>query len=506
MPRNSFGLTGLGATSKLFFIASQPARRRRFSDPGRAVSIVRLTQTPEMTIRSASYRCLGTLVLIIFAVFPHAQAQLRQFPDREQLLNGLNVLYWLRPGDANVFFKLRLNSGAAFDLAGKSGMMALLGDAFFPDPATREYVTEELGGRLEVSTTHDAIEVTVSGRAAEMERLVELLRNAILTLNLSPENIAKLREARIARLTKVPASASQIADRAVAVRLFGSFPYGQSPEGTGESVAKVDRADLMFAQERFLHSDNATLAVIGGVDKARLLRALRQLLGPWQKSDRRVAQTFRQPNPPDDRILLINQAGTNNAEIRLAVRGLARSDRDTIVASVLAQIARDRWQAAVPELSSVVVQHESHALPGRVIFAATVPTGAAAKALTGAQDIMKGLSENGASAAEFERARNTVLAETGKGTGELDLLADAWLDSETYRIPLATTVANEIGRISAADIQRVATRLFAGAAQARVVVGDADQLRSALGSKVEIRGDQPAGKSTSDPSIPTRKP
>ncbi|MGZ8846061.1 MAG: M16 family metallopeptidase [Pyrinomonadaceae bacterium] len=458
-----------------------------------------------MTIRSTSYRCLFTF-LLIFTTFLPAPAQTSQSPDREHLLNGLNVFYWQRPGDSDVLLKLRIHSGAAFDLAGKSGTMALLGDAFFPDPATFEYVNSELGGRLEVSTNYDAIEVTLSGKAAQIERLVELLRNAIITLNLSPENVAKLREARIARLTKVPVSPSQIADRAVALRLFGAFPYGQTTEGTAETVAKVVRADMMFAQERFLHSDNATLAVIGGVEKARLLRALRQLLGPWQKSDRNIAATFRQPGAPDDRILLINQTGMNNAEVRVAVRGLARSDRDAGVTSILAQIARDRWQAAVPELSSASVRSEAHALPGMIIFSAGVPPTAAAKALAGAQDVMKTIAENGVSPAELERTRNLLLAEMGKSVGELDSVASAWLNSETYKTPLTANAANEIGRLSIADIQRVATRLFAGAAQAKVVVADADQVRSSLGAKVEIRDDRQAEKPKADPQTPTKKP
>ena len=458
-----------------------------------------------MTIRSTSYRCLF-IFLLIFATFLAAPAQTFQSPDREQLLNGLNVFFWQRPGDADVLMKLRIHSGAAFDLAGKSGMMALLGDAFFPDPATFEYVTTELGGRLEVSTNYDAIEVTISGKAAQVERLVELLRNAIITLNLSPENVAKLREARIARLTKVPASPSQIADRAVALRLFGAFPYGQNADGTAETLAKVERADLMFAQERFLHSDNATLAVIGGVEKARLLRALRQLLGPWQKSDRSVAATFRQPGAPDDRILLINRTGMSNAEIRVAIRGVSRSDRDAAAASILAHIARDRWQAYVPELSSVGVRNETHALPGMIVFSASVPPVAAAKAIAGAQDVMKTIAEKGVSAAELDRARNLLLAEMGKSLGELDSLATVWLNSETYKTPLTTNAANEIGRLSVADIQRVATRLFSNAAQAKLVVADADQLRTSLGGKVEIRDDRQPEKTKADPQTPTKKP
>ena len=43
-------------------------------------------------------------------------------PQADQLLNGLRILLWSRPGDQTVVLKLRIHSGAAFDTAGKAGM------------------------------------------------------------------------------------------------------------------------------------------------------------------------------------------------------------------------------------------------------------------------------------------------------------------------------------------------------------------------------------------------
>ena len=275
-----------------------------------------------------SYFHYSICLLLVSLICVRAGAQTFPEPEQEQLLNGLKVVFWQRPGDANVLLKLRINSGAAFDLAGKDGTMTLLGDVLFPDPATREYVTEQLGGQLVVSTNYDRIDVLVSGRASEFERIVELLRGALVTTQLTTENVARVREARIKQLTEKPRSAAEVADRAIAARLFGNFPYGRSPGGSFESLSKIERADLMWARERFLNADNATLVVIGGVTKPRAMRTLRQLIGPWQKSDRTIPETFRQPSPPDARVLVLNQAGATSAEIRLAVRGLARSDRD----------------------------------------------------------------------------------------------------------------------------------------------------------------------------------
>ena len=443
------------------------------------------------------------IVVLILACLSSARAQgSLSEPNREQLLNGLTVLFSSRPGDANVFLKLRIHSGAAFDLTGKAGTMALLGDALFPDPATREYVTEQLGGRLDVSTTYDSIDVAISGKASELERMIEILRNAVLSTNLSVENVTRLREARLKQSSENPPSPSHIADREIAKRLFGSFPYGNPAAGTVESLAKVERGDLMLAVERFLHSDNATLVAIGGVDRLRLMRDLRQLLGPWPKGDRTYPSTFRQPNPPDGRVLIVDVKEATNAEVRIAVRGLARSDRDALAASLLAQIARERWHTSKPDISNAFVRHDAYLLPGVFVFGGSSPSSSAGKAISAAAEVMKALVQNGPTAAELDRARVAMTTEMSKLWASPDSLASAWLDSETYKLPNANASA-ELNRLTAGDLQRVAIRLFKDAPQATIAVGDTAQLKAALGDKVEIRNDP---KTSADSAAPTKKP
>src|ERR1700730_11152162 len=167
-----------------------------------------------------------SICLLLLAMLP-SQASAQSFgePVREQLLNGLTVLFSQRSGDPNVLMKLRIRSGAAFDLAGKGGTMALLGDVLFPDPATREYVTEQLGGRLEGATNYDGIDITISGKASELERIVDFLRIALITPQLTTENVARARDARLKQLSDKPISAAEVADQAISARLFGTFPY-----------------------------------------------------------------------------------------------------------------------------------------------------------------------------------------------------------------------------------------------------------------------------------------
>jgi predicted Zn-dependent peptidase len=450
---------------------------------------------------------LATLAVLLGLPPGTAQAQSGPAPEREQLLNGLTILYSNRPGDPHVLLKLRIKSGAVFDLAGKAGSMALLADAMFPESSTREYVAEELGGRLDVTTTYDSIDVTLSGKSSELERIIELIRNAVVNVNLSAESVATLREARLKQLAERSSKAglADRADRAVAARLFGSYPYGSPPQGTAETVAKIERADLMLARERFLNAENATLVVVGGVEKPRLMRALRQLLGPWQKGDRIVPATFRQPGTVDDRVLLIDAPAATNVEVRLAVRGLSRSDADVMTASVLARIARNRWQAQVPELaSSAFVRNETYALGGMLVFSASVPPASAAKAIAAAKSVMMGLTEADPTQAEIVSAVGPGLMLSHRPSPD-EALADAWLDTETYK--LSSTKPVDAIRIPPADIRRTAARLFGNSAPLAIVtLGNAAELQSQLGYKIELRSNAPEAKPATNPAPSPKKP
>ena len=386
-------------------------------------------------------------------------------PRRDQLLNGLNVLLWERPGDPEVLLKLRIHSGAAFDLAGKAGTMALLSDALFPDQTIREYITGELGGRVEVTTDYDSINVTLAGRARDYERLVELLRTAIINMSLTADRVAELRAARSKVVRETGVNPTMIADRAVAVRLFGDYPYGRPFTGSTDTLARVERGDLQYARERFLNPNNATLVVSGGVERARAMRVLRQLLGLWRKSEGIVPSTFRQPEAPDTRTLVVDMPGTETVEVRVAVRALSRSDRDFAAAAVLALVARDRWQAAMPELAqrAFFVRHEAHVLPGIFIMGASLHTRDAARALSSAQKVLQDLSRTAPAATEFERARSEAFVTFNRQTEKPESIASLWLDAETYKLPSISEQLRAFNQLTPADVSRVAARLLMNA-------------------------------------------
>ena len=81
-----------------------------------------------MRSKTVRYLYVWALTLVVLLANGASLSAQSIQPDREKLLNGLSIIFWPRPGEANVTLKLRIHSGAAFDLAGKAGTMSLLAD------------------------------------------------------------------------------------------------------------------------------------------------------------------------------------------------------------------------------------------------------------------------------------------------------------------------------------------------------------------------------------------
>lgn len=461
----------------------------------------------QFTRRNSKPLLLLVIVGLLLSLTPHTLGQAAD-PEREQLLNGLKILLVSRPGDPKVLLKLRIHSGAAFDTAGKSGTMALLGDLLFPDPLTFDYFKDEIDGRLLVETSLDAIDITLEGRASEYDRIIDSLRIALVTTPLTPENVTRIRDAKVKTLSERKPTAAEVADRTVAVRLLGNYPYANDPVGTPASIARIERADLMLARERFLSPNNATLVIIGGVDQRRAMRALRQLLGGWRKSEELVPASFRQPVPPNPRTFVADFQGSQNTEVRLATRGLARGDRDYVAATLLAFVAKERWQKILPE-GKAFARHEAHTLPGLFVMGATVGTSDASKSLEAARAVLKALAEAPVSADELERAKSQYLSLENKVSGN-DKLADDWLNIESYSLARPGEQLRLLNSVSMADLQRIASRLFQNTAVATVAIGNVEDLKAHMNpANIQLMGEPkpkaPEAETVAAPTPPAKK-
>lgn len=458
--------------------------------------------------------CLSLIVVLVVSFAPETRAQSATVvPVEHQLLNGLKVLISERPNQARFLMKLRIKSGAALDLAGKDGTIALLTDALTPEANTRQDIAEEMGGRFTVAADYDAIDFTIEGRAVDFERYVEILRSALLGAPPSVEAVDKLRAARSQVLRQTGSAPGAIADQAIAARLFGVHPYGRPAVGTVESLARVDRADVIFARERLLHPNNATLVVIGEIDEKRVMRTLRQLLGFWKRSENVAPATFKQPTSFDARTLIIDLPGAESTEIRLATRGFSQGNREAAAADLLAHAALERWRSAFSESQGLplFVRHEARALGGIFTMGAAVPVALTRKAFETARGAARSLAATPLSPTELLQAKSEVRSRAAKDAQHLTLAAN-WLDADQFELNQNYDRLRVLDELTAEEVRQAAAKLFPDEHAAAIAVGGAAQLSAQLQplGSIEVLGAAKAGPAAaappSTPPVPKAPP
>lgn len=393
------------------------------------------------------------IAVLIALVAPAIFSQSLPAPKQEKLLNGLKVLMWSDARADKAAVAIRIHAGSAFDPQGKEGVMQMLADNLFPNEAAREFFTEDLGGGLEIITNYDFIQINASAKPDQFLPMLETLSAAVSNMAIDKETTAKLRDARLAKLVELESSPAYIADRAVAERLFGTFPYGRPQYGTRDSLKKIDFADLIDARQRFLTADNATIAVTGNFDRALAFRAIRRFFGGWLKADKRVPATFRQPDEPATDILRIPSPKPGVALIRLATRGAARSDKTFPASLVFARIMENRLRPLLPaeDPGTGFVRSDSYALPGSITVGFHVGPNYSAK--ESGRIIGFDLSTP-VTQSEFQTAQNAVLTQWNKRD-----VASFWLDADTYKVSDLGQYARAPETLTLSDVTAYAEKL-----------------------------------------------
>lgn len=420
-----------------------------------------------------------TAIILFFAVFACANltaAQTFPAPREEKLLNGLKMLIWTDSQNPKVTVKVRIHSGAAFDPKDKMGTMALLGDILFPSEQTKEFFAEDLEGGLDVETNYDYIQITAIGKAEEIQTILETIAAAVSNPQITPENFKLVRDARFEKVKELEKNPYYTAARIVSQRLYGDFPYGKSAGGTSESLAKIDRPDLMLAAERFLTADNTTMTISGNVKAESVYRISRQLFGAWKKTETKVPATFRQPDAPTAGKDFVEYPNYENADLFQASRGVSRNSKDFEASRILADVLAERLKTANPAPSSVLVRSEPHLLFGTFIVKATVPADKAlAFSTRDKNSFLKAVSD-----AEFQQAKSARIAEQTKLLTDPLTLADAWLDVDTYKLaPVAQQLQN-LQNLSLADVNNVLETVLKKSPSISISVGDPVKLRDFL--------------------------
>ncbi|MDE2403729.1 MAG: insulinase family protein [Sphingomonadales bacterium] len=211
-----------------------------------------------------------------------------------RLSNGIPVTLARRTAVPKVVVAVGFDAGAAADALDTPGaqntMLALLDEGTAGDAKVRNatQVAEEeerLGATITAGTAMDTSTVTLSALTANLAPSLALMADLIRHPAMAPDDVARVRQQRLAALAASLASPQSLALRSLNPLLYGAgHPYAQPSDGLGtaESLRAMTPASLRAVHDRWLRPDLARITVVGDVTMADLLPRLEAAFGNWQ--------------------------------------------------------------------------------------------------------------------------------------------------------------------------------------------------------------------------------
>jgi zinc protease len=262
--------------------------------------------------------------------------------EEARLNNGLRILLMEAHAVPMVSMQLVLPAGSRFDPVGKGGTASLLA-AMLTDH-TEKHTHEAWAMLLDAEAIQLGVSASRDGLSLSMMVLKEVLSTGIKAFSetlLAPgwnsNRFALIKEDTLSAARKALEEPGVRAAEATSRLLFPGHPYGHRPNGTPESLKKIQLADLKKLYTNQVRPEGAVLAVSGDITMPELLKLLKPLLADWKGAPEQ--QLFEISRADDVRgITKQIEMQTSQTLSQLSRLGPARRDADFFPAFVLNHI------------------------------------------------------------------------------------------------------------------------------------------------------------------------
>jgi len=388
---------------------------------------------------------------------------------RDNLLNGLQIISLERPGEASVKCTMVIRAGAMFDLVGKTGQAALTQATLLAvNPRLKEEV-ESLQAKIDWGVNWDTTWIHVEAPEHNFDAVFEIIARLLVVENVRPEAFNRAHKEQLDKINSTDLTAKERANEAFYKAVYGDHPYGHNIDGSQATLAGIKQADIYDFLKRFYLSNNVSVTVVGPITHERAMRTFRNYFGGWTKGQV-IPATFRQPAQITQlKLVKVESPGETNVELRGGLAGVRRADPDFPVTEVIAQILNARLKRDAESVGgSFVATAAPRVLSGPLYYSASIPFEQAAAFSRKATENFASLATAAVSPDELMAAKTSLLTEYESYTVEHYLR-----EIEAFGLPknYPLNVKANIEKISAANVQQVAKRLFDANALTVVALG-----------------------------------
>ncbi|MCG6942323.1 MAG: insulinase family protein [Thiohalocapsa sp.] len=187
--------------------------------------------------------------------------------------SGAKVLYAPAPDLPMVDVRVVFDAGSARDgdepgLASMTAGMLTEGAGGLDADTIAERI-ESVGAQLGTGAGRDMAYASLRS-LTEPEALgtaLDVMTKVLAAPDFPQADLERVRANTLVALRQEEQDPGSVAGRALYHAVYGKHPYASDPEGNRDSVAAITRSDLVRFHQRYFTAPNATIAIVGAVDR-----------------------------------------------------------------------------------------------------------------------------------------------------------------------------------------------------------------------------------------------
>jgi zinc protease len=191
--------------------------------------------------------------------------------ERLELPDGIVLLGQVRPSDPVVVAQIRIAAGSLAEADDRPGVATFTGRMLSRGQAGRDFaafneLTDGLGASLSVDSGRLFVDVSIRCLRDDFPGLLDLAADVLRRPDFPEDEIERVRQELLAAIQESDQNTASVADLAMRQVLYPEgHPYARRQIGDADTIARIDRDDLIAFHAAHYGAATMTVAVVGGV-------------------------------------------------------------------------------------------------------------------------------------------------------------------------------------------------------------------------------------------------
>jgi zinc protease len=350
-----------------------------------------------------------------------------------------------------------------------------------------EYV-DSIGASFSAAAAWDSATVGVVGLSEDLDRLMEILRDAVRSPRFEKAEADRARAERLAALERALDDPATLASWHTAKAVYGDHRYGLPVVGSPDAVQGFDESSAREYHRRTFIPNDAIFFASGDVSADDIVARVKRAFGDWEPGPEVPAGPAPPPETPAARkIVIVDRPDLVQAQITLAHEGIRRTADDRLAVSLMNSVVggsgfSSRLMAVLRSEAGLTYGIYSgfdlRRQPGPFIVATSTRVPEVRNALDLILDELRRARRDPPDASELTWARTLAVGRFSMGLETSAAVMSGLVDLEVHGLPddSLDTFRTRIRAVSAEQVSQAARDHLHPDRAAIVLVGPADQI------------------------------